>query len=120
MLLAAEAAVCACAKGSNSVLAPPLRARAPASVWACPASSVSPGAAATAAAAANGGAGDTDREDADTLVFSSTFALRYAVGVGEVGGLSLDPRDGTFADPSPVLGATIHELSLHVGSALYF
>jgi long-subunit fatty acid transport protein len=51
------------------------------------------------------------------LVFSTTLALRYAVGHGEIGSLVFDPltapRDG-------VAGATIHELGVHIGSALDF
>lgn len=60
-------------------------------------------------------------EHAATIVFAQTFALRYAVGVGQIGGLS-------FSDVSPtmqtqevaVTPTTVHELSLHLGSALYF
>jgi hypothetical protein len=60
-------------------------------------------------------------EHAETIVFAQTFALRYAVGVGQIGGLS-------FTDASPTMqtaevaitSTTIHELSLHLGSALYF
>lgn len=59
-------------------------------------------------------------EDADSLIFSSTFALRYAVGVGEVVGLSLDPTVGELASPDPLLASTVHEISLHIGSALFF
>ncbi|MFK7984552.1 MAG: OmpP1/FadL family transporter [Sandaracinaceae bacterium] len=58
-------------------------------------------------------------EDVDTIVFSTTAALRYAVGVGEVGGLLFDPNQGTRRDTVPV-GTTIHEVGLHLGSALYF
>ncbi|HEY8430787.1 MAG TPA: hypothetical protein VIL20_20550, partial [Sandaracinaceae bacterium] len=54
-----------------------------------------------------------------SIVFSTTFALRYAVGVGEVGGLRFDPTRGTQRDTVPI-GTTIHEASLHIGSALYF
>lgn len=53
------------------------------------------------------------------LVFSTTVAARYAVGAGVVGGLSIDPNLGT----SPITVAiptTIHEVGLHIGSALYF
>ena len=61
-----------------------------------------------------------EREDAQTLVFSTTIALRYAVGVGQAAGLSLDPRTGQFSEIDPVLGSTQHEASLHLGSALLF
>jgi len=58
-------------------------------------------------------------ESADSLVFSTTVGLRYAVGIGEVGGLLFDPRSGTQQATVPV-GTTIHEVGLHIGSALYF
>jgi hypothetical protein len=51
------------------------------------------------------------------LVFSTSLALRYALGVGEIGSLRLDPfalPAGTRAD------VTIHELGLHLGTALDF
>ncbi len=58
-------------------------------------------------------------ESADTMVFSTTFALRYAYGVGEVGGLSFDPAGPNQGAVVPIR-TDIHELALHVGSALYF
>jgi hypothetical protein len=58
-------------------------------------------------------------ESADTMVFSTTFALRYAYGIGEVGGLAFDPAAPNEGAVVPIR-TTIHELSLHVGSALYF
>jgi len=58
------------------------------------------------------------------LSFSSTVALRYAHGSGEVGGVSVDsrsPAPGEIASiGTPAVGVTVDELSLHVGSALYF
>lgn len=60
-----------------------------------------------------------EEEGGRTMVFSTTFALRYAFGLGEVGGLRFDPTRGTDPETVPV-GTTIHELGLHVGSALYF
>lgn len=64
-------------------------------------------------------------ENADTIVFAQTFALRYAAGVGTIGGLRVDADAPLMTDPMrrlPVAttGTTIHELSLHIGSALYF
>jgi hypothetical protein len=53
------------------------------------------------------------------LVFSTTVAARYAVGTGRVGGLQIDPELGTLPDVVPV-ATTIHEIGLHIGSALYF
>jgi hypothetical protein len=58
-------------------------------------------------------------EGSRTLVFSTTFAVRYAFGVGEVAGLRFDPTRGTEPD-TVALRTTIHEASLHIGSALYF
>lgn len=50
-------------------------------------------------------------------MFSTTVALRYALGIGEIGSLPFDPLDIPQDRPAEV---TIHELSLHVGSALDF
>jgi hypothetical protein len=60
-------------------------------------------------------------EHAETIVFAQTFALRYAVGVGHIGGLTFSEASPTMqtADVS-VAPTTIHELSLQLGSALYF
>ncbi|MGE0792232.1 MAG: hypothetical protein AB7S26_41550 [Sandaracinaceae bacterium] len=58
-------------------------------------------------------------ESADELVFSTTIALRYAVGVGEVGGLLFDPANG-LTQQTVAVQTTIHEFGLHIGSALYF
>ncbi|HBQ19647.1 MAG TPA: hypothetical protein DEF51_53825, partial [Myxococcales bacterium] len=60
-----------------------------------------------------------ENEDASSLIFSTTAALRYAIGWGQVGGLRFDPSNGTARETFPV-GTTIHELGLHIGSALYF
>lgn len=60
-------------------------------------------------------------EAADSLVFSQTFALRYAAGVGAIGGLSFDPSlAGENAATLVATETTIHEISLHIGSALLF
>jgi hypothetical protein len=65
--------------------------------------------------------GLAEDEEAETITFSSTVALRYAYGSGEVGSLFVD-----FADPAReivkvrVTDYTVHEIGLHVGSALYF
>lgn len=60
-------------------------------------------------------------ESADTIVFSQTFALRYAAGVGTIGGLAFDPSvAGENAASLRETGTTLHELSLHIGSALLF
>ncbi|MEZ4439827.1 MAG: hypothetical protein R3B72_12100 [Polyangiaceae bacterium] len=58
-----------------------------------------------------------DEEERKGLVFSTTVALRYALGLGEIGGLSFSP----LSPPAFfVADVTIHELSLHIGSALDF
>lgn len=60
-------------------------------------------------------------ESAPDIVFVNTFALRYAVGVGEVGGLRFDTGapmgDGIALS---AVSTTVHEIGLHLGSALYF
>lgn len=51
------------------------------------------------------------------LVFSTTIALRYAIGLGDIGGLTFSPAvPPQFA----VADVTVHEVSLHIGSALDF
>jgi hypothetical protein len=60
-------------------------------------------------------------ERAPDIVFAQTFALRYAVGIGHIGGLRFtDATAGTSSDYVVSTGTTVHELSLHIGSALYF
>lgn len=58
-------------------------------------------------------------ERAESLVFAQTFGLRYAFGFGRVGGLRLD---ASAAQPAQVLATetSVHEISLHIGSAVYF
>ena len=58
-------------------------------------------------------------EGVDTLIFSTTVGVRYAYGFGEVGGLIFNPVEGTELDRIPI-SATVHEIGLHLGSALYF
>lgn len=60
-------------------------------------------------------------EHAASLVFAQTFALRYAVGVGQIGGLRFgDPSSGMETQQVFLTPTTVHEISLHLGSALYF
>lgn len=60
-------------------------------------------------------------ERARDLVVSTTIAVRYALGVGEAGGLLFDPSaDGDFSAESVPIDATVHEASLHLGSSLTF
>lgn len=56
----------------------------------------------------------------DSLVFTSVFGLRYAVGFGETLRAVADPT-GVHTDPSlTMIDLTFHEFSLHVGSGLRF
>ncbi len=62
------------------------------------------------------------REDQLPLIFATTIAVRYALGVGQFGGLRLnlsgeeDEETGT----NFVNDAIFHEVGLHIGSAIYF
>lgn len=57
----------------------------------------------------------------DGLTMSSTFALRYAVGIGEAGGVTFQPLQGPEGTSVPRLISVIfHELGLHIGSSLRF
>lgn len=57
-------------------------------------------------------------ESQDRLSFSTTLGLRYAYGSGEAEGLAVPETiaRGSALDPRTV-GASAHELTLHVGSA---
>jgi hypothetical protein len=60
-------------------------------------------------------------EPVDTLVLATVFALRYARGIGETTTLWVDPEAAAsdlLAQRPGHIG--VHELGLHVGSALYF
>jgi hypothetical protein len=60
-------------------------------------------------------------ERANSLVFSSVFALRYAYSSGEFGTLMVDSGKLTQAPFSAKPGAlVVHELGLYVGSGLRF
>ncbi len=61
-------------------------------------------------------------ESVSDIVFVNTFALRYAVGVGSIGGQRFDfsaPDENGIVSVVEV-ATTVHEISLHLGSALYF
>jgi hypothetical protein len=60
-------------------------------------------------------------ERAPSLTFSTTFALRYTYGAGDVGGFQFEvaPAGGSPGDTRPSK-AHVHELGLHLGSAVYF
>lgn len=62
--------------------------------------------------------GLSDDEEEDEVVFSSSIGFRYAVGFGDVGGLLLDPGGAELVSDRPT-SITVHEFSLHIGSALY-
>lgn len=60
-------------------------------------------------------------EQAETLVFTQTFALRYALGLGTVAGLRFDTAQPAGAQVSVVgTETTVHELALHLGSEVHF
>lgn len=60
-------------------------------------------------------------ESAADIVFVNTFALRYAAGFGQIGGLRFDlPLGGDMSVQNVAVGTQVHEISLHLGSALYF
>jgi long-subunit fatty acid transport protein len=55
------------------------------------------------------------------LEFSTTIALRYALGRGTVQGARIEPLNAGPIDYQPIsTDTTIHELNLHIGSAVYF
>ncbi len=60
------------------------------------------------------------RPESDALVFTSTFALRYAVGIGETPRAVADPLGFRTDEPLHRLDLVFHEISLHVGSGLRF
>jgi hypothetical protein len=65
-------------------------------------------------------------EKADSVVFSASFALRYAYGTGEVVGVLFQQTPATPLTPAEELAsntlvpAEVHEISLYIGSTLYF
>ena len=61
-----------------------------------------------------------NNDRASSLVFTSTFALRYAIGFGETLRAVADPA-GVRTDPTHTrIDLTFHEISLHIGSGLRF
>ncbi len=57
----------------------------------------------------------------DRIVFTSTWAVKYALGLGEVRGLIYDASElGAPAFSEPLLEVNYHELGLHIGSGLAF
>jgi hypothetical protein len=51
------------------------------------------------------------------LTFSSTLALRYAVGLGKLPGQYLDAN---YAAETRAVDITVHEITVHLGSGVYF
>jgi hypothetical protein len=55
------------------------------------------------------------------LEFSTTLALRYAYGHGTIQGAAVEPLTSAPNDYRPIsTQATVHEINVHIGSALYF
>jgi hypothetical protein len=63
-----------------------------------------------------------ESEDADTIVFSSVFALRYAFANTETEALVLDASQVEPLDMLQIARTdlTVHEIGLYVGSGLHF
>jgi len=59
------------------------------------------------------------KPDSESLVFSTTLALRTALGIGSVGGLQYNPDDGGVLE-TPPRDARFLELSLHLGSSISY
>ena len=63
------------------------------------------------------------RPDSEPLILATTLAIRYALGVGEYGGIRVNPfstNPGVQRVEYFQRDALFHEVLLHVGSALYF
>ena len=57
----------------------------------------------------------------DRLTFSTTLAVRYAYGWGELSGLRVPSfAAGTLELTQPPVDVRIHEIGVHLGSALFF
>jgi hypothetical protein len=64
---------------------------------------------------------DAARTGARGLEFSTTLAGRYALGHGTIRGNVADPLvQGPIASTFTPFPITVHEIALHIGSALYF
>lgn len=62
------------------------------------------------------------RGDDNPIVFLTTFAARYALGIGNAGGLDFDAvKDGNISDAKIIsCRSYFHELSLYIGTSLFF
>lgn len=58
-------------------------------------------------------------ESAGSIVFVQTFGVRYAYGLGRIGGLRFDLANDEAIE-SIAVRTSIHEVGLHVGSGVYF
>jgi long-subunit fatty acid transport protein len=63
---------------------------------------------------------ETDDGEKHTLVFSTTLGVRYALGVGRVGGVVLDGSSILVAPIPVVRDATFHELDVSLASSVNF
>lgn len=63
---------------------------------------------------------ETDDGEKHRLVFSTTLGVRYALGVGRVGGVVLDGSSILVAPISVVRDATFHELDVSLASSVNF
>lgn len=62
-----------------------------------------------------------EKEEPESLRFSTTLAVRYAHGQGRVGGVRVEePTELDQEIRFPAVKVNVHELSLHLGSGLYF
>jgi hypothetical protein len=60
-------------------------------------------------------------ERARTVVFSTTLALRYAYGAGDVGGVVFERMPvSSVPAANSVVDTHVHELGVHLGSTVYF
>ena len=60
--------------------------------------------------------------DGRSLVMGTSLALRYALGVGEVAGVQVDPSAATraLALQADTTDLRVHVVSLHIGSTVQF
>jgi hypothetical protein len=59
-------------------------------------------------------------ERTTSLVFSTTLALRYTYGVGEVGGFEFESQPTGSPGENRAASAHVHDLGIHLGSTVYF
>jgi hypothetical protein len=61
-------------------------------------------------------------ENKTPIVFSTSLAFRYALGIGDVGGLTFDATTGQNISSAQVrrVGVTFNEIALYIGTGLFF